>query len=152
MQPNCRVDGGWLGWIWTTLFVSRRTDHAAEATDQAVNINAAEATDQAAEASAESAGTVPFLSTIACDQRLLNGWTGYKLKQLALDATKEYCICKDGSDGSDGSGQLCLAAEETKQLHKEIEQQLKLQVTLWQPVIVQRRIMSEDLHQPRSRA
>ncbi|KAK1406249.1 hypothetical protein QVD17_37544 [Tagetes erecta] len=49
-------------------------------------------------------------------------------------------------DGSDGSGQLCLAAEETKQLHKQ------LQVTLWQPVIVRRRIMSEDLHLPRSRS
>ncbi|KAK1419398.1 hypothetical protein QVD17_28565 [Tagetes erecta] len=30
-------------------------------------------------------------------------------------------------DGSDGSRQLCLAVEETKQLHKQIEQQLKLQ-------------------------
>ncbi|KAK1427991.1 hypothetical protein QVD17_17144 [Tagetes erecta] len=37
----------------------------------------------------------------------------------------------------DESGQLCLAAEETKQLHKQIEQQLKLQVTLWQPVMGQ---------------
>ncbi|KAK1423754.1 hypothetical protein QVD17_19062 [Tagetes erecta] len=35
---------------------------------------------------------------------------------------------RQSKDGSDGSGQLCLAVEETKQLHKQIEQQLKLQL------------------------
>ncbi|KAK1411559.1 hypothetical protein QVD17_38109 [Tagetes erecta] len=73
-------------------------------------------------ASAESAGTVPFFSTIVRDQRPLNGWTGYKLKVMIIKGE---------------SGQVCLAAEETKQLHKQIEQQLKLQVTLWQPVMGQ---------------